>query len=211
MAQPKIFVSHSHVDDAFAERLVQDLRAEGVDVWLDKIDVGAGDFMERINDALSKCEWFVLVLTHAALESQWVRQEVHAANGLKHQGRIRDLIFVKAGEIEQHTIPALWSIYNIFDATIDYDSALEQIKKAVERSQIDRPLSLGDVPLAQIQQALLGGAPGAICPGCSTFNPLDDAKMIVWMSQASLFDPYVHARCKKCGIDFGFTPPDTNQ
>jgi hypothetical protein len=34
MAQPKVFVSHSHVDDAFAEQLVADLRAAGADAWL---------------------------------------------------------------------------------------------------------------------------------------------------------------------------------
>lgn len=32
MAQPKVFVSHSSKDIAFAERLVKDLRAAGVDV-----------------------------------------------------------------------------------------------------------------------------------------------------------------------------------
>lgn len=39
MAEPRIFVSHSHRDDAFTERLVRDLRAAGADVWVDLSDI----------------------------------------------------------------------------------------------------------------------------------------------------------------------------
>ena len=49
MAQPQIFVRHSHADDAFAERLADDLRAAGADAWLDKTDLGAGNFSARIS------------------------------------------------------------------------------------------------------------------------------------------------------------------
>lgn len=131
MAQPKAFVSHSHVDDAFAEQLVYDLRMAGADAWLDKTDLGAGDFQTGIGAALERCEWFVLVLTKSAIESPWVTQEVHAANRLKHQMRIRDLILIKAGPVEQHEIPAMWGVYNVFDATNDYDLALAKTLKAL--------------------------------------------------------------------------------
>src|SRR5271166_6556293 len=101
MAQPKVFVSHSHADNAFAERLAADLHAAGVVVWMDVADLGAGDFQQRINAALMDCEWVVLVLTDAALASPWVTQEINAAIRLKHQGRLRDLIFVRAGPVQQ--------------------------------------------------------------------------------------------------------------
>jgi len=94
MAQPNIFVSHSHDNEVFADRLVADLRKTGVDAWLDKTDLGPGNFQQRINNALTICDWFLLVLTRSALASPWVRQEVDAANRLKHQGHIHDLIFI---------------------------------------------------------------------------------------------------------------------
>jgi hypothetical protein len=87
MSQSRIFVSHSHKDDAFTERLVADLRQAGANAWMDRTDLGAGNFQQRISDALAVCEWFVLVLTRDALDSPWVRQEVDAANRLKNQGR----------------------------------------------------------------------------------------------------------------------------
>ena len=131
MAQPKVFVSHSHEDDVLAERLVADLRAAGADAWLDKTDLGAGNFQQRISQALEACDWFVLVLTKSALASPWVGQEVDAANRLKHQGRIRDLIFVKAGPVAQTELPAMWGIYHIFDATAEYPLALTHILAAM--------------------------------------------------------------------------------
>lgn len=137
MAQPRVFVSHSHMDDVFAERLVKDLRAAGADAWLDKEDMGAGNFQQRISEALERCEWFVLILTRDALASPWVRQEVDAANRLKHQKRIRDLIFVKAGPIDQEELPAMWGIYHIFDATTEYTHALARMLAAIGISAQD--------------------------------------------------------------------------
>jgi hypothetical protein len=49
MAQPKIFVSHSSDDTAFATKLVADLCAAGAHAWLDTNDLGAGNFQERIS------------------------------------------------------------------------------------------------------------------------------------------------------------------
>ena len=52
MAIPRIFVSHSHKDDAFTQRLVSDLRLAGAQVWVDISDIMANDFMDRINQAV---------------------------------------------------------------------------------------------------------------------------------------------------------------
>jgi formylglycine-generating enzyme required for sulfatase activity len=131
MAQPKIFVSHSHKDDAFTERLVEDLCKAGADAWMDKTDLGAGNFQQRISEALADCEWFVLVLTRDALASPWVRQEVDAANRLKNQGQIHDLIFIQAEPLEHRELPALWGVFNIFDAVTDYVSARDHTLQAV--------------------------------------------------------------------------------
>jgi hypothetical protein len=130
-AQPKVFIRHSNQDIAFAEQLVVDLRAAGADAWLDKTDLGAGDFQARISAALGDCEWFVVVLTRSALASKWVIQEVNAANALKHSGQIRDLIFIRAGPLELHVLPALWRVFNIFDATPDYEQARDQVLNTI--------------------------------------------------------------------------------
>jgi TIR domain-containing protein len=119
MARPKIFVSHSSLDTAFASKLVTDLKAAGADAWMDTNDLGAGNFQQGISEALANCEWFLLVLTPNALVSDWVRMEVDAAIWLKHQKRIKELIFIKAADIDFRGLPVLWCVFNIFDVTHD--------------------------------------------------------------------------------------------
>jgi len=125
--QVRVFVSHHHSpeEDSFTARLVADLEAAGADVWVDVVGVGAADFQKRINEALAHCNWFVLVLTPAAIASQWVEMEVHAAVRLKTQGRMRGIIQVLAAIVAQDQIPPTWGIYAHFDATRDYATALD--------------------------------------------------------------------------------------
>ncbi len=137
MAKPKIFVSHSTKDNAFATKLVNDLKAAGADAWMDVNDLGAGNFQQRISEALADCEWFLLVLTPNALSSDWVGMEVDAAIRLKHQKRVQELIFVKAAAFNQSELPALWGVFNIFDATRDYASAFGKVVKCVDLSPAD--------------------------------------------------------------------------
>jgi hypothetical protein len=47
MAQPKIFVSHSHKDDAFTSRLVADLRARRAEVWVGDVAIQHGNFPKQ--------------------------------------------------------------------------------------------------------------------------------------------------------------------
>lgn len=130
-AKPKIFVSHSSLDTEFASKLVSDLNAAGAQAWMDVNDLGAGGFQSGIDEALADCRWFLLVLTRNALASEWVRQEVYAANRLKNQGNIVDLIFIKAADVSYPDLPPTWGIFNILDAISDYNGALERVLKAV--------------------------------------------------------------------------------
>src|SRR5262249_4330733 len=40
--QPRVFVSHSHQDNAFCRAFVDDLRAHGLDIWYDEQGISAG-------------------------------------------------------------------------------------------------------------------------------------------------------------------------
>jgi TIR domain len=74
MSEPVwVFLSYSFQDRAFAERLVNDLKAAGAEVWWTVTGVSEGDFLDRINDALQHCQWLVLVLTSNAIASKCSR------------------------------------------------------------------------------------------------------------------------------------------
>ena len=129
---PHVFVSHSHKDNEFAMRLVDDLREAGVDVWVDVADVKHGNFIELIDAALAKCEWFVLVQTPNAIHSKAVRMETNAALNLVLQDRMRDVIPVIAAPCEPKEVPPMWSALHFYDATRDYASALKGVLRALD-------------------------------------------------------------------------------
>jgi hypothetical protein len=120
------------VDVPFASKLAADLETAGMQVWIDVYDLGAGPFQEDISKALANCQWFLLVLSPFALDSAWVRMEVDAAIRLKHKKRITQLIFVKAAEVDPDQIPALWGIFNVFDASTDYNAALTKTLNSIK-------------------------------------------------------------------------------
>jgi hypothetical protein len=131
MSQPRIFVSYSHEDDAFARRLVNDLQQAGAEVWFDVSGINYGDFIQRLNEALGQCEWLVLVLTPSAVASRFVQMEVNAALLRVEQKYMRAVIPVLAAPCPPNSIPALWDVLHRYDATRGYEAALAGALRAV--------------------------------------------------------------------------------
>lgn len=148
LAPLRVFVSHSHQDNAFTQRLVTDLERAGTTVWWDISGIDHGDFMVAISDALRRCEWFVLVLTPAALSSPFVRLEVDAALVLKYTGRLRGVIRMLAAPCSSDAIPPLLEVMESCDATVDYDRALDQLLQVIGLRQRPIQISQDDAPSA---------------------------------------------------------------
>lgn len=124
----RVFVSHATPDSAFAEQLASDLRAFGIDAWLDSSHMGPGDFVARISAALQR-DVLVLVLTRAAIASPWVQQEVNAAITRANQRLMLPPIIIQAERLQPNEIPGLWTVYHRYDATGDYMVALASAVK----------------------------------------------------------------------------------
>ena len=73
-----VFVSHSSQDREFVERyLIPFLTAHGVRTWYCKESIASGSHWERaIRDGLESSDWFLVVISPRALQSEWVRCEV---------------------------------------------------------------------------------------------------------------------------------------
>lgn len=74
---PRIFVSYARSGGkAFARRLSERLRAEGFSLWRDLADMEGGrDWWQQIEEAIRAVEYLILVITAAALRSEYVRKE----------------------------------------------------------------------------------------------------------------------------------------
>jgi|GEM_PF-2081766 hypothetical protein len=83
MADARLFVSHSHHDNAFGLRLIADLRARlgNEAVWFDASGgLQGGDEWWRtiVNEILAR-DYFLVILSPEALASPWVRKEMDLA------------------------------------------------------------------------------------------------------------------------------------
>lgn len=76
-----IFISYSHKDASdVAELFHTRLMGCGYQIWQDKHSLELGDsFPQKISDAIEDVEYFIIIITPAALESTWVRDEIDMA------------------------------------------------------------------------------------------------------------------------------------
>jgi tetratricopeptide (TPR) repeat protein len=102
MTQLRVFVSHSSQDKPFADALVHALRQAGADVWYDEHNLGAGQLLDEIQRELRARPIFVVVLSKAAFNSDWVCRECKWAYSLFTQEPSRIILPVVATAIQRN-------------------------------------------------------------------------------------------------------------
>ncbi len=80
MEQPRVFFSYSRDDSEFVLKLASELREQGVNLWLDQLDIAAGERWDSaIEKALETCETLIVVLSPTSVGSVNVMDEVSYA------------------------------------------------------------------------------------------------------------------------------------
>ncbi len=78
-SKPYIFISYSHTDRNYAEKLSDALIKMGVEIWIDgRIDYGAR-WPHIIQDRLDGCTGIIIIMTPRAYRSDWVQSELQRA------------------------------------------------------------------------------------------------------------------------------------
>jgi hypothetical protein len=82
MAALRVFLSHSHKDNAWCDGFVAELKHYGLDVWYDRegLYVGA-QWVQTLEKELQERDIYLIVVTPDAWTSQWVRDELSLALG----------------------------------------------------------------------------------------------------------------------------------
>jgi hypothetical protein len=76
-AHPKVFISYVSADRELATQLRADLETAGADPWqFDHSAVPGTDAWDVILDRISQSDYFLVLLSPQALESQAVREEM---------------------------------------------------------------------------------------------------------------------------------------
>jgi hypothetical protein len=113
------FLSYSRSDERFALRLATDLRARGVAMWIDQLDIRPSEHWDRaVERAVSSCRGLVVVLSPRSAQSDNVADEISFA--------IDSGKSVLPVMIERCTMPLRITRMQVIDATGNYEQALER-------------------------------------------------------------------------------------
>jgi hypothetical protein len=122
----EIFLSHASHDQAFATRLAAALTRHRLKVFYSRKSLrGAQQWHDEIGKALRRCNWFLVVLSPAAVKSEWVRRElVYALQSKRYHKRIAPLLF-RPCDVDRLS----WTIsgFQHIDFRKDFDAAASDL------------------------------------------------------------------------------------
>ncbi len=89
----KIFLSHKHDELEALDGAISFLKKEGVDIYVDWLDVGmpkttSGVTAQRIKDKIKENDKFILLATEAAINSKWCNWELGLGDAAKYINNI---------------------------------------------------------------------------------------------------------------------------
>ncbi|MEO1786348.1 MAG: toll/interleukin-1 receptor domain-containing protein [Pseudomonadota bacterium] len=148
-----VFLSHSSVDRVSADRICTALRGRRLSVFYSKDDIVPGqDFTRQLADCLKASRNLCLLVSHAALQSKWVREEVDVA--VREGIKIIPLLLAKVDFEDFHPIAMHVKYLHYANLYGDFDAAIDEIVRIMgggETGQSEAPGAadtLGAVPKA---------------------------------------------------------------
>ncbi len=128
---PKVFLSHSSKDKAFARKLAEELTANGAQVWIDEAELKIGDsLIQRIGDAVADSDYMAVVLSQNSVQSSWVLHELSMAMSRElKERRVTVLPILK----DKCDIPVFLrdKLYADFTDPANFQASLTKILRAV--------------------------------------------------------------------------------
>lgn len=137
-----IFISYSHHDRDFVERLARDLRDAGLTVWWDEWEIKVGDsIIQKVSEGINQSAYLAVVLSPHSVKSNWVQRELGSAL-MKQLSAERDITVLPL-LVADCEIPVLLRAIKWADFRTDYETGLRELLGAIatERSVPSPPPS----------------------------------------------------------------------
>lgn len=144
--QPKAFLSYAWEDRELARRIAERLQGNGVDTWWAEWEIRAGDSLRRkIDEGLSNCTHFIVLLTPASIEKPWVNQEMDAGFVRRIEAEARFIPL--RSELAASALPPL--LRPILSPEIrDFDLDMAQLVNDIHNVVLKPPL--GPLPVPEV-------------------------------------------------------------
>ena len=127
-----IFLSHSHADKPFVNKLAEDLRKSGYYVWTDDAEIKVGDsLIQKIREGIDKVAYVGAVISSNSVESEWVKKELDIAMNQEIEGKNIKVLPLLFGDVE---LPGFLKgkKYADFRDKQLYNKSLGEIKKRLD-------------------------------------------------------------------------------
>ena len=128
----QVFISHDTEDAAFAHRVARDLHGAGGQVWIAPDNIQPGEsWVDAIERGLKQSTDMVIVLTPAALASQWVKKETEIGIMRERRGQMRLIPLM----VQRCDVPLLLSSYQMVSFRQDYDAGMRKLVRMLGLQQ----------------------------------------------------------------------------
>lgn len=126
-----VFISYSHADAAFVNRLAANLIKRNAHVWVDTWELSVGDsILNKVQQAIQDSSALLVVLSKASVASEWCRKEINA-------GLMRELdekrVIVLPVLVDDCEIPIFLREKMYADFRINFDRGLKPLVEAIAR------------------------------------------------------------------------------
>jgi len=126
-----IFISYSHKDKNFVDKLAIQLVRKNVNVWIDRWELSVGDsIVDRVQEAVDGASALLVILSKASTESEWCKKELSA-------GLLRELeekrVVVMPVLLENCSIPIFARGKMYADFRTNFDEGLDSIEEGIAK------------------------------------------------------------------------------
>jgi WD40 repeat protein len=139
---PRVFISYARKDgEEKAKELFERIEAEGIPCSFDRVLLKGGqNWWQQIKDELNKVEFFVLVMTPGAIESEWTRKEwVYA----RQQG-VCVFPVISAENLDFDSLPRWMSKSHFYDLDHQWDKFINDLNTRCVQPRV--PFMVEDFP-----------------------------------------------------------------
>jgi hypothetical protein len=132
--RPTAFLTYSHADKEIVKQVAHQLLEQGVNVWYDAHQIGAGDnIADRVDRGVESADFLVFFMSESSLRSAWVTREVDAAITRQASGSgVRVLPVL----LDNSALPPLFRSVHYVDLRDDnVENAVRVLLRAIHRSE----------------------------------------------------------------------------
>lgn len=129
MTPNEVFLSHSSINLPIAISVASTLRNHGISIWFSPTNIlSAQQWHDEIGNALRRCDWFIILLSNAAVNSIWVKRELHYA--LSHNQYDNHILPVKIENCDYEDLSWTIGMFQMVDMMNSRQYAFIQILRA---------------------------------------------------------------------------------